>query len=222
MVTIFLCLLGRALNIYPLTFFVNKYRKTQIDGKMQFIMFFSGLRGAIAFALALNVPSAHSNLMVTTTLAVVLFTIIVFGGGTLPLLSILQPQENAMAVVEKVQMSKSGNFGKPVKNNATTSEVKEEGDTDFNWFDRLDAEYLRPFLCTSEPHDHSDQDLIEDDEHCGGAHAQDPDQNRAAQELMAMSLGASKRGVSFHRVGTHESHVVDGSIEDDEIADLPG
>lgn len=52
-------------------------------------MWFSGLRGAIAFSLSISLDSPYRNVLVTTTLAVVLFTIIFMGGSTLPLLKFL-------------------------------------------------------------------------------------------------------------------------------------
>jgi len=223
MVCILLCLVGRALNIYPLSAIVNRYRSVQIDRKMQFIMFFSGLRGAIAFALALNVPSSHSNLMVTTTLAVVLFTIIVFGGGTLPLLSILNVQGDAMAFSEKVQMSKTAELGRPVPNREVlTNRTHSAGNDDDNWFERVDAEYLRPFFCL-DPHRavhlHADEDLLHEDEEAlegHTVHGQDPKQTRAAQELIRMTSGAPSGG-SFMRLGASELHVVNGSLGEDDI-----
>lgn len=48
---IFACLLGRVANIFPLSFIANWGRKEKIPLKMQVVMWFAGLRGAIAFAL---------------------------------------------------------------------------------------------------------------------------------------------------------------------------
>lgn len=42
--SIILCLIGRACNIFPLAWVVNKFREHKITGRMQFIMWFSGLR----------------------------------------------------------------------------------------------------------------------------------------------------------------------------------
>ncbi len=50
----FAIILGRALNIYPLSFILNLGRKSKITMNIQHMMFLSGLRGAIAFALAIR------------------------------------------------------------------------------------------------------------------------------------------------------------------------
>ena len=52
--------------------------------------FYLGLRGAIAFALALHLPfdEETKKVLVSTTLVVVLFTIIVFGGSTSPVIKV--------------------------------------------------------------------------------------------------------------------------------------
>ena len=86
--TIILILMGRALNIYPLSWFLNHFRETRISRKMQFVMWFSGLRGAIAYAVSLHLDIADSDqrrTIITTSLCVVLFTILVLGGSTYPL-----------------------------------------------------------------------------------------------------------------------------------------
>lgn len=51
---ILLMLISRALSIFPMSWMVNKFRNKRIKVRWQFMMWFSGLRGAIAFALALN------------------------------------------------------------------------------------------------------------------------------------------------------------------------
>ena len=54
---------------------------------MQIVIWFAGLRGAIAFALSQNMPGANRDLYITTTLSVVIFTTIFCGGLTEPLLT---------------------------------------------------------------------------------------------------------------------------------------
>lgn len=85
-------MLGRAFNVFPLASLANVFRHTKISPVMQFIMFFSGLRGAIAFALAVNLEgqTENDNVLLTTTLSVVLISIVLFGAGTFPLLRLLE------------------------------------------------------------------------------------------------------------------------------------
>lgn len=94
-------LVARAANIYPLTTLLNRWRSDKISRKTQLIMWFSGsLRGAIAWALSLSLPSRNGSddtrrVVISTTLAIVLFTVIVLGGGMLPLLRLLRVEEEA-------------------------------------------------------------------------------------------------------------------------------
>lgn len=70
-------------------------------------MWFSGLRGAIAFALAVDMlepdgPSTYSPLIFTTTLVIVLFTVGAQGASTLPLLKLLKVE-----MAQQIDFSKS-------------------------------------------------------------------------------------------------------------------
>lgn len=90
---------SRAANIYPLTHLLNRWRRTRISRKTQLIMWFSGsLRGAIAWALSLSLPSRNGSddtrrVVISSTLAIVLFTVIVLGGGMLPLLRLVRVED---------------------------------------------------------------------------------------------------------------------------------
>ena len=90
-------LLGRALNIFPLAYVCNRFRTHQITKKMMVIMWFSGLRGAIAYALSLHLEFKEETrkVLVTTTLVVVLFTTIILGGGTMPLMKYLERRKRS-------------------------------------------------------------------------------------------------------------------------------
>uniref|UniRef100_A0A674E0L7 Sodium/hydrogen exchanger n=1 Tax=Salmo trutta TaxID=8032 RepID=A0A674E0L7_SALTR len=80
--------IGRAANIYPLSFLLNLGRRNKIRGNLQHMMMFAGLRGAMAFALAIRDTATYARQMTfTTTLLIVFFTVWVFGGGTTPMLS---------------------------------------------------------------------------------------------------------------------------------------
>ena len=73
---------------------LNYFREHKITKKMQFIMWFSGLRGAIAFALALNldIDNEVRHVIVTATLILVLFTTLILGGSAMPIIKLLNAE----------------------------------------------------------------------------------------------------------------------------------
>uniref|UniRef100_A0A915PZT1 Sodium/hydrogen exchanger n=1 Tax=Setaria digitata TaxID=48799 RepID=A0A915PZT1_9BILA len=93
--SILLCFIGRAFNVFPLAYLANKCRRPQISIKNQFIMWYSGMRGAVAFALALHISIENretKRVLLTTTLFIVLFTIVFLGGTTLLVLRFIFDQ----------------------------------------------------------------------------------------------------------------------------------
>ncbi|XP_076261567.1 na[+]/H[+] hydrogen exchanger 3 isoform X3 [Rhynchophorus ferrugineus] len=84
----FLCAaIGRAANIYPLSFLLNLGRRPKIPLNFQHMLFFAGLRGAMSFALAIrNTRSEARQAMLTTTSLIVIITVIIQGGATMNLL----------------------------------------------------------------------------------------------------------------------------------------
>ena len=77
------CLIGRFFNIFPLSWVANLCRKrNKIPIKMQCVLWFAGLRGAIAFALAMNMPGPNKEVYETATLSICIFTTVVLGGST--------------------------------------------------------------------------------------------------------------------------------------------
>ncbi|KAM3839800.1 sodium/hydrogen exchanger 8 isoform 2-T2 [Vipera latastei] len=94
---IVLVLFGRAVNIFPLSYLLNFFRDHKITPKMMFIMWFSGLRGAIPYALSLHLglePIEKRQLIGTTTIIIVLFTILLLGGGTMPLIRLIDIEDS--------------------------------------------------------------------------------------------------------------------------------
>ncbi|RLN94602.1 hypothetical protein BBJ28_00006746 [Nothophytophthora sp. Chile5] len=67
LLAIIFCLVARLFNTFPFSWLANQGRTTKIPGKMQVVMWFAGLRGAIAFALSQYVVlSAMSSAAVTS------------------------------------------------------------------------------------------------------------------------------------------------------------
>uniref|UniRef100_A0A672YNC5 Sodium/hydrogen exchanger n=1 Tax=Sphaeramia orbicularis TaxID=375764 RepID=A0A672YNC5_9TELE len=80
--------LGRAANIYPLSLLLNLGRRNKIRSNFQHMMMFAGLRGAMTFALSIRDTATYARqMMFSTTLLVVFFTVWICGGGTTQMLS---------------------------------------------------------------------------------------------------------------------------------------
>uniref|UniRef100_A0A8C9XJI1 Sodium/hydrogen exchanger n=1 Tax=Sander lucioperca TaxID=283035 RepID=A0A8C9XJI1_SANLU len=154
---IVLVLLGRAVNIFPLTFLLNFFRDHKITPKMMFIMWFSGLRGAIPYALSLHLglePIEKRQLIGTTTIIIVLFTILLMGGGTMPLIRIMDIEESQSRRKSKkdINLSKTEKMGNTIESEHLSELTEEEYEAhiyqrqDLKGFMWLDAKYLNPFF----------------------------------------------------------------------------
>ncbi|KFV88550.1 Sodium/hydrogen exchanger 9 [Struthio camelus australis] len=139
--------IARACNIYPLSFLLNLGRRQKIPRNFQHMMMFSGLRGAIAFALAIqDTESQPKQMMFTTALLVVFFTVWVFGGGTTPMLTWLQirvgvdPDEDLKAEAANQRVS-----------NLDKNTTKAESAWLFRIWYGFDHKYLKPILTHAGP-----------------------------------------------------------------------
>eukprot|EP01090_Pellita_catalonica_P019819 TRINITY_DN6850_c0_g1_i1.p1 TRINITY_DN6850_c0_g1~~TRINITY_DN6850_c0_g1_i1.p1 ORF type:complete len:514 (-),score=87.70 TRINITY_DN6850_c0_g1_i1:120-1661(-) len=89
--TLFLIMPFRFVITYGLTFIANRRRLIAVSWLDQFIIAYGGLRGAIAFALAFEIPKDVStrDVTITATLVVVWFTVFVIGSTIKPWLKLL-------------------------------------------------------------------------------------------------------------------------------------
>ncbi|NXU55721.1 SL9A9 protein, partial [Turnix velox] len=138
---------ARACNIYPLSFLLNLGRKQKIPRNFQHMMMFSGLRGAIAFALAIrDTESQPKQMMFTTTLLIVFFTVWVFGGGTTPMLTWLQI---------RVGIDPDEDLKAEATNQAASNLEKNTTKAESAWLFRIwygfDHKYLKPILTHNGP-----------------------------------------------------------------------
>ncbi|XP_076623346.1 na[+]/H[+] hydrogen exchanger 1 isoform X2 [Colletes latitarsis] len=157
--SIILCLIGRAANIFPLALLVNRFREHQITRKMMFIMWFSGLRGAISYALSLHLDFSDEtrHVIITTTLIIVLFTTLIFGGSTMPLLKFLRAekkQKNNSRRKRKdkeISLSKTREWGQTIDSEHLSELTEEEIEVSFlqsriRGFARWDLKFFIPFF----------------------------------------------------------------------------
>ncbi|XP_038070121.1 sodium/hydrogen exchanger 8-like [Patiria miniata] len=149
--TLVLILVGRALNIFPLSFLCNKFREHKITLKMQLVMWFSGLRGAIAYALSLHLMFGNQtrHVLVTTTLVVVLFTVVVIGGLTMPVLKLIGPESGKPK--KEVTLSKTEDLGSAVDAEHLSELTEEEYEVNYikphlTGFVKWDTKYFLPFF----------------------------------------------------------------------------
>uniref|UniRef100_A0A0K2USV0 Sodium/hydrogen exchanger n=1 Tax=Lepeophtheirus salmonis TaxID=72036 RepID=A0A0K2USV0_LEPSM len=169
--SIMFTLIGRALNIFPLASLCNRFRQHCITKKMMLIMWFSGLRGAIAYALALHLEFNEDTrkVIVTTTLTVVLFTTMILGGGTMPLMKYLETKKkpkkrsrrrrnSEIRRRKEILLSKTFEMGGALESSEVShlSELTEEeietsstfkiGKKEVRGFTYWNFKYIKPFL----------------------------------------------------------------------------
>ena len=114
------CLIGRALNIYPLSFVINKKliqsnvsfqlkqsgdtsfsslpeivslsADLRVSSKTSHMLWYAGLRGAVAYACAKSFPNDlnHQSDIVATTMWIILITVFLFGTTTDAALNVLK------------------------------------------------------------------------------------------------------------------------------------
>jgi NhaP-type Na+/H+ or K+/H+ antiporter len=118
---LFSCIAARAVGVFLPSLFVGvcRYFDMRINMKQLLIIWFSGsIRGAIAFALSLQINpsiSPNSGLLVSSTLVVVLVTTLLFGG----LMSIFT---KFIGIKEETTNQSQLDYSNLIDNQATTSQ----------------------------------------------------------------------------------------------------
>jgi len=129
-------MVARFLNVYPLSFIINFFTKKneeKISFKNQFMMWWAGLRGAIAFALSMQIYWDAGPVLVTTTLMIVVITVVVFGTPTAVLLTKL-----------KIPVG--------VEEDEHTSPNTIHPEDKVHWFISFDRKRLKPFFTMQKPY----------------------------------------------------------------------
>ncbi|KAL1437033.1 hypothetical protein MTO96_049043 [Rhipicephalus appendiculatus] len=150
---------GRALYIYPLTFLLNLGRTHKIPGSFQHVLFFSGLRGAMAFALAIrNTLSEQRHLMLTATSLIAIVTVIVCGGFTTQLLAWLSIPVGIEEEHEMLQFTgirPAGQVQTPPELQSPPPQPETRTPYEKAWLVRkwynFDVKFMKPLLTHSRP-----------------------------------------------------------------------
>jgi sodium/hydrogen exchanger 8 len=94
-------MVARACAVFPTVMLANTVRATPVPTKHAIVLWFSSMRGAVSFALALNIPGRDAGFPVTATLVIVLFTTAALGPLTERLVDWLGLPRGERAVLTK-------------------------------------------------------------------------------------------------------------------------
>lgn len=134
--------LGRAANIYPLSFLLNLGRRNKISSNFQHMMMFAGLRGAMTFALSIRDTATYARqMMFSTTLLIVFFTVWICGGGTTQMLSFQKIRVGVDTDLDNTIAPEGGE----------RRSTKQESAWLFRIWYNFDHNYLKPILTHSGP-----------------------------------------------------------------------
>ncbi|KAL9248061.1 hypothetical protein vseg_021424 [Gypsophila vaccaria] len=147
-----LLMLGRAAFVFPLSFLMNFSKKNpseKVSFRQQVIIWWAGLmRGAVSMALAYNqfTRGGHTQLrsnaiMITSTITVVLFSTVVFGLLTKPLIRFLLPHPKHFSSTSTI----SSDIGSPKSFTLPLLESRGDSETDVcNQDGNLNRSIIRP------------------------------------------------------------------------------
>ncbi|KAL3990053.1 sodium/hydrogen exchanger 3 [Acanthocheilonema viteae] len=146
--------LSRAAHVYPVSAILNIRRKPKIPQRYQHMMLFSGLRGAMAFALAYrNTSTDNRQIMATTTSMVVIVTVLFNGGLTSWFTEYLGIRHGNDALDDsQLQLNLDDSHLQGID---TSSRVSGQNPWDKAFLPRkwynFDASFMKPFLTNANP-----------------------------------------------------------------------
>ncbi|XP_056850576.1 sodium/hydrogen exchanger 6 isoform X2 [Raphanus sativus] len=174
--SILFIVIARAANVFGCGYLVNLARPAhrKIPMTHQKALWYSGLRGAMAFALALQsvheLPEGHGQTIFTATTAIVVVTVLLIGGSTGTMLEALEVVGDSrdtslgdgFEVVNNRYMTRFDDEGSPSESGFRTK--LREFHKSAKSFTELDRNYLTPFF-TSNSGDYDEDDDINGDQH---------------------------------------------------------
>lgn len=157
-----LVVLSRALNIYPLAYLVNRGRRLPLPINLQHTLWACGLRGAVAYGLAVNLPNigAESDegipAIESATLVVVLVSTLLFGGITGPMVQHFGLQGlDDMAVHALGYQDLHKSVSPSTAANAVREIAANNPDSAHTLWKQIDKAYLKPLFggrSSGQPH----------------------------------------------------------------------
>ncbi|CAG9761670.1 unnamed protein product [Ceutorhynchus assimilis] len=146
--TILFCSVYRVIGVIVLTAIANRFRLHQLSKVEKFVMSYGGLRGAVAFALVLLIDPKIVPLQpmfMTTTIAVVYFTVFFQGITIKPLVKILN-----VKTAEKRKPTMNERIHERLMDHAMAA-IEDIVDQHGNYhirdrFKRFDNKFIRPYL----------------------------------------------------------------------------
>ncbi|KAH7674200.1 solute carrier family 9 (sodium/hydrogen exchanger) member 8 protein [Dioscorea alata] len=164
---------ARAANVFSCAYLVNLVRPAhrQIPLKHQKALWYSGLRGAMAFALALQsvheLPEGHGQTIFTATTAIVVLTVLLIGGSTGTMLEALEVvgdgHSSPLGEARRYSELEESNYVAPSYEEGASSGSKikmklKELHKSAASFTALDKNYLTPFFTTQ----NDDEDYMDE------------------------------------------------------------
>ncbi|XP_031282154.1 sodium/hydrogen exchanger 6-like, partial [Pistacia vera] len=171
--SILFIIVARAVNVFSCAYLVNLVRPAhrKIPVKHQKALWYSGLRGAMAFALALqsvhDLPEGHGQTIFTATTAIVVLTVLLIGGSTGTMLEALQVVGDGHDIPMGENYEGNNGYVAPTFDDDSFNEGSSSGNRfkmklkEFHKsaasFTALDRNYLTPFF-TSQNGDEDEDD----------------------------------------------------------------
>nr|WFD52750.1 NHX4 [Nitraria sibirica] len=163
---------ARAVNVFSCAYLVNLVRPVhrQIPSKYQKALWYSGLRGAMAFALALqsvhDLPEGHGQTIFTATTAIVVLSVLLIGGSTGTMLEALQVVGDGLdgPLSENLEGSNgyiAPSFDEDAPSGSRLKMKLKEFHKSTASFTALDRNYLTPFFTSH----NGDEEVEEEEEH---------------------------------------------------------
>ena len=88
LLSVLLCYVARAISVLCLSYFLNIFRYEKITMKWQMVIFIGGLRGAIAYTMAISYKGPFREIFIDATLIIIFITVMANGISASPLVQL--------------------------------------------------------------------------------------------------------------------------------------